>query len=101
MIWARWPPPAAGSDASRAAEADRDLLAVHDHWHLTAPLRELEHALELLAILLDVDVFDVDLAPGVILTGRLRVGSGVFAEDEDHSSDITRTTFVHARWWYV
>jgi len=75
-------------DPSSTTEADRDLLSVHDHRHFTAPLRQLEHALELLAVLLHIEVLEVNLAPGVFLTGRLRVGSGIFAEDDDHQAMI-------------
>jgi hypothetical protein len=84
------PPPAAKSDPSSPAEADRDLVPVDDDRDFAPPMREPEHALELLTILLHVDVFDADLAPGVILTGRLRIGSGVFAEDEHHEPILTR-----------
>src|SRR5687767_15061149 len=71
-------------DSSGAAEADRDLLSVDDHGHLAPPFRQREHALELLAIPLHVEVLELNLALGVILTGRQRVRSGVFTEDEDH-----------------
>jgi hypothetical protein len=77
-------PPAALLNPSSPPEADRDLVSIDDDRDFTASLRQREHALELLAVLFDVEVLDVDLALGVILTGRLRIRSGVFPEDEHH-----------------
>ena len=72
-------------DASGAAEPDRDLIAVHDHRYGAAPLAEPEHALELGRVFLDVDVLERHVPPIKILTGGLGVGSGVLAEDVDHT----------------
>ena len=92
---AAWPPyvPMAGSalelsaasNASGAAEADCHLIAVNDHRHGTAPVAVPQHALELRRILLDVDVLERNLPPLKIVTGGLRVRSGVLAEDVDHA----------------
>jgi hypothetical protein len=45
-----------------------------------------EHARERRGVLLDVEVFERDMPPLKVVTGGLRVGSGVFAEDEDHEA---------------
>lgn len=45
----------------------------------------LEHALEFRGMFLDVEVLERDLPPLVVVTGGLRVGSGVLAEDVDHA----------------
>ena len=78
------------SDPSSAAEADGHLLAIDDHWHLPAPLAEAEHPLEGGLVLFDVDVLELHTAPGVVRTGRLRVGSGILAEDVDHRDIVQR-----------
>jgi hypothetical protein len=75
------------SDASRAAEADRDLVAVHDHRHRAAALAEAEHALQFGGVLLDVDVFDLNVPPLIVVPGGSRVGSGVLAENRDHRAN--------------
>jgi hypothetical protein len=77
----RAPRPGA-SDASGAAESDDDLSAVDDDRDAPAA-GEVDHALELDRIFLNVDVSEGDLALRVVLTGRGRVGSGVLAEDLD------------------
>jgi hypothetical protein len=69
-------------NASGAAEADRDLLAVDDHGHVAASAAPGEHPLQICGVLLDVDVLERDTPPCVVLTGGLGVRSGVFAEDE-------------------
>jgi hypothetical protein len=73
-----------GLYASRAAEPDRHLIAVNNHRHRASALAEFEHAPQPSRILLDVDVLERDLPPLKVVTGGLRIGSGVFAEDEDH-----------------
>jgi hypothetical protein len=51
---------------------------------------ELQHAFEVCGVLLHLEVFERNVPPGVILTGGFRVGSGVFAEDQDwHLHDLT------------
>lgn len=78
--------PARGAlDASSAAEADGHLVVLDDHRHRASSLAEAEHALELLRVLFDVDVFKRHMPPLIVVTGGLRVGSGVFAEDVDHA----------------
>jgi len=76
--------PERGLDASSAAEPDRHLIAVNNHRHRAAALAECQHALQPRRVLLDVDVVERNLPPLKIVTGGLRVGSGVLAEDEDH-----------------
>jgi hypothetical protein len=70
------------SDASGAPESDGDLPAVEDDRHASAS-RETDHALELGAVFLNVDVSEGKFALRVVLTGRGGVGSGVLAEDLD------------------
>jgi hypothetical protein len=65
---------------SGASEADRDLPVLDDHGNLSAA-GDGDHPLELLLVGLDVDVDEGNLALCVVLTGRGRVGSGVFAEN--------------------
>jgi hypothetical protein len=77
-------------DASGAAEADRDLVAVNDHRYRAAPVAVHEHARESCSVLLDVEVLERNLPPLKVVTGGLRVRSGVFAEDENHVSILLR-----------
>ena len=81
----------AALDASGAAEADRHLIAVHNHRHGAAPVAEPQHALELGRTLLDVDVLERNMPPLKVVTGGLRVRSGVFAEDVDHRVIVAPT----------
>jgi hypothetical protein len=48
----------------------------------------LQHPLQIGGVLLDVEVLKVDFALGVVLTGRLRVGSTVLAEDQHHDAIV-------------
>jgi hypothetical protein len=73
-------------DASRAAEADGHLIAVHDHGDRTTSVGVREHASKRRGVLLDVEILERDMPPLKVVTGGLRVGSGVFAEDEDHEA---------------
>jgi hypothetical protein len=70
------------SDASRAAEADSHRVILDDDRHAALTFGELQHPLEVGGVLLDLEVFERDMPPGVILTGGFGVGSGVLAEDE-------------------
>jgi hypothetical protein len=70
--------------ASSAAEPDRHLIAVNNHRNRASPFAESEHALELRRGFLDVDVLEQNLPPLKVVTGGLRIGSGVLAEDQDH-----------------
>jgi hypothetical protein len=72
------------SDASGAAESDRHAVVLDDHRHRASPLAELEHALQIGRVPLDVDVFERNVPPLIVGPGGLRVGSGVLAEDVDH-----------------
>ena len=71
-------------NASGAAETHRHVSVVDNHRNGAAPITEAEHALELGRTFLDVDVFEVDMPPLVLVTGGLRIGSSVLAEDENH-----------------
>src|ERR1051325_6582005 len=75
-------------DSSGAAKTDRDLVPVDDDRDGAPPLAELEHPLQLRGVLLDVDVGELDMPPCIVVTGGLRVGSGVLAEDLDHPSIV-------------
>ena len=79
-------PPGAASHASGPAEADRHLPVFDDDWHGAAAEAVLEHPLEIGWILLDVDVLERSVPPLIIVTGGLRVGSSVLAEDVNHES---------------
>ena len=76
----------AGLDASGAAEADGDLIAVNDHRHRAASLTVNEHAREGCGVLLDVEVLERNVPPLKVVTGGLRIRSGVFAENGDHAA---------------
>jgi hypothetical protein len=65
---------------SRPAEADGD-LAAFDNDGDTALAGYANHPVEFLLVFLDVDVGEGNLPFRVVLTGRGRVGSGVFSED--------------------
>jgi hypothetical protein len=56
-------------DASGAAEADGDLVAVNDHGHRAAPVAVHEHARESCSVLLDVEVLERNVPPLKIVTG--------------------------------
>jgi hypothetical protein len=56
-------------DASGAAEADRDLLAVNNHGHRAAPVAVNEHAREGRGVLLDVEVLERNVPPLKVVTG--------------------------------
>ena len=79
----------AESDASGTAKADRHLIAIDDDRHSATTLAETEHPLQIECVFLDVDVLERDMPPLTILTGGLRVGSSVLAEDRDHGAIVT------------
>jgi hypothetical protein len=81
---------APGLYASGAAEPDRHLIAVNDHRNRAAAIAEPEHPLQPRLVFLDVDVLERNLPPLKVVTGGLRVRSGVFAEDENHVSILLR-----------
>ena len=83
--WAR------GSDPSGAAEADRHPVAVHDHRHRAAAAAERQHARQRRRVLLDVEVLERNMPPLKVVTGGLRIRSGVFAEDVDHEVIVAPT----------
>ena len=92
-VWrSRSPGTAQQLDTSGAAKPDGHLPLVHDDGHGATTVAEAEHPLELAGILLDVDVFDLDMPPLVVVTGGLRVGSGVLAENVDHTSTLQRAS---------
>lgn len=77
-------------DASGAAKANRHLITVDNHRHGAAAVAEPQHALKLRRALLDVDVLERNLPPLKVVTGGLRVRSGVFSEDVDHAVILAR-----------
>lgn len=86
--------PAALSHRSRAAKPDGHLVAIDDDRDITATPGMGQHALHVGPVLLYVYVFERNVPPGKVLTGGCRVGSSVFAEDEDHcesSRSLART----------
>src|SRR5213592_648691 len=90
-VWrSRSPGTAQQLDTSGAAKPDGHVSLVHDDGHGATTVAETEHPLELAGTLLDVDVFDLDMPPLVVVTGGLRVGSGVLAENVDHTSTLQR-----------
>ena len=78
--------PSARLDASGAAEADGDLVAVNDHGHRAASVAVNKHARKGRGVLLHVEVLERNMPPLKIVTGGLRIRSGVFAEDGDHAA---------------
>ncbi len=74
--------PPALSDASGSTETDRHLAVLDDHRHLSDPLAELEHSVEFERIRFDVEETKLDASLGEVLTGRRRVRSGGFSENE-------------------
>jgi hypothetical protein len=80
--------PAACSDASGSPEANRHPAVFDDDRHTPLPHGVRQHPREAGLILLDVDVFERDVPPLIVVTGGLRIGSGVFAEDVDHTNIV-------------
>ena len=77
------------SDASGAAEADRYLSGlVDDDGDFALAAAVAEHALEFGRVFLDVDIFESNVPPCIVVPGGLRVGSSVLAEDVDHGSIV-------------
>jgi hypothetical protein len=74
--------PEARLDGSGTPESDGDLAALHDDRHLPTPAGVHEHLSESAGVSLDIDVANNDVSRCVILTGRCRVRSSVFAENE-------------------
>jgi hypothetical protein len=72
------------SHASSTSEADGHLSVFHDDRNGAATRAVLEHSREIRGILLDVDVLEREVPPLVVVTGGLRVWSGVLAEDVNH-----------------
>src|SRR5437870_4609000 len=69
-----------GSDASAAAVADADLLALDDDRHRSTALRDRQHLVEERLVVQDVVVLDLEALVSISLTGRGGIGSGVLAE---------------------
>jgi len=89
-----WAPSWRLSHASRPAESDRHLpLVVDDDGDAALPFAVRQHALEIGLALLDVDVLKRNVPPLKVVTGGLRVGSTVFAEDVDHRALL----YAHGR----
>lgn len=81
----------AALDPSGAAEADGHLIVVDDHRHRAATLAVDEHAREGRLVLLDVEILERYVPPLKVVTGGLRIRSGVLAEDEDHGGIVAPT----------
>jgi thymidylate synthase ThyX len=84
------------SHPSRAAEADRHLPIFDDDGDRAATAAESQHPLQLRGVFLDVDVFEGDMPPLIVVTGGLRVRSAVLAEDVDHALLYAYLTTVPA-----
>ncbi len=81
------------SDASGSAESDGHLGPLDDYRDLPSTTCVPEHLLERGDVRLDVLVVDDAIFFCVVLTGRDRVGSRVFAEDDDflcHTNSLAR-----------
>jgi hypothetical protein len=78
----------AASYTSSTAEADRHRSVLDDDGHATLAFSELQHPFEIGCVLLDLEVFERNVPPGVILTGGFRVRSRVFTEDQDRHAAI-------------
>jgi hypothetical protein len=70
------------SDTSRAAETNRHGAVLDDDRDAALAFRELKHPFEVRRGLLDLEILERNVPPGVVLTGGFRVGSGVLPEDE-------------------
>ena len=67
---------------SGPAETDGDLSGLDDDGNATAA-GEAHHAIQFFRVTPDVDVVEGDFSTRVVLTGRGRVGSGVFSKNLD------------------
>jgi len=77
-------PPAGRLDASgTAVKPDTDLLAIDDDRNLAGTIGKLQHAVHLIGIVDDTDIFDLPTLFSVGFTGRTGVGSCVFSENEN------------------
>ena len=83
------------SDPSRAAVPDGDFGALDDDRDVPPTARVREHLLESGGIRLDVLVLQNAVSFRVVLTGRDRVRSRVFAEDDDFLCHMN--SFVRGR----
>jgi hypothetical protein len=86
------------SDSSGTAETDRHLIAVDDHRHGAAAVGVAQHPLEIGGLLLDVDVFERNMPPFIVVTGGSSVGSSVLAVDRDHPSIVRGQTPTRRMW---
>ena len=57
------------SDPSSTAETDGHLIAIDNDRHRATAAAVAKHAVELRRVLLDVDVFERDMPPDIVLTG--------------------------------
>ncbi len=70
-------------DPSGAPEADRDVPTIHDDGDLSDAVGELQHALQVVLILFDVEVVEGNLPGRVVLPGTLGERSVFLAEYQD------------------
>jgi hypothetical protein len=73
---------------SGSAESDRHRAILDDDGDLPLTFGMLEHSRKVGRVLLDIDVFERDVPPGVLLTGGFRVGSGVLPENQNRHTGI-------------
>jgi hypothetical protein len=82
--------PGSALHPSRAAKTHGHFSVLDDDGNRTAAVAEAEHPLEPDRIFLDVDVFDLDMPPLVLITGGLCVGSSILPEDIHHLPILLR-----------
>lgn len=75
--------PPAGLHLSASTKADSDLAIFDDDRNLTHPLGKLQHLLQGLFFLLDIDISGRDISFGVFLPGRRGKGSPLFPVDQN------------------
>ena len=71
------------SDLSGPTEADGDFAIFDDDRNLSRTLRDLQHLLEGLCVLLHIDVANSDIPFGVLLPGRRGKRSPILPVDDD------------------
>jgi hypothetical protein len=77
-------PPAGRLNASGATfKPDMDLPAIDDNRNLAGTIGKLQHAAHLVRVVDDTDIFDLPSLFSVGFTGRIGIGSCVFAENEN------------------
>lgn len=70
-------------DCSGSAKPSGYLTVLDNDGDIARAFREFQHLRQGLRILLDIMVREWDVSPGVVLTGRRGIGSGIFPVDDD------------------